>query len=123
MRPFLRRLGMLWRRGRGGQVVIFEGASDIERTRAFAKGAICGVLAASVLIVIAAPRTTSSVALVELERREELLRESNERAAQAIQVADVCLATANSLERTLSAYQVFLGREVSPDPSPLPAAD
>jgi hypothetical protein len=123
MRPFLRSLSRWYARRRGAQVVVFDGAAEIEKTRAFAKGAICGVLATTAVIVMAAPTRTSPSVLEEVERRESLLKESNQRAAQAIQVADMCLATATSLERTLSAYQTFLGRGEPPGPAPVANAD
>ncbi|MQA89603.1 MAG: hypothetical protein GEU90_05145 [Gemmatimonas sp.] len=110
-------------RWREGKRTVALAASGLERARAFAKGAICGILATTATIVFAAPRGTDAHVQLEFERQGALLRESTHRASQAIQVADVCLATATSLERTLAAYQAFLGGGKGTDDARLPVAD
>lgn len=110
MRAFLKGLSAWRARRKGAQIVVVDGAGELEKTQAFAKGAIFGVAVATAAVIIAAPAPNDSHLLEEIERREALLEESSQRAAQAIRVADVCLATANNLERTLAAYQTFLGR-------------
>jgi hypothetical protein len=107
MRAFLKGLSAWRARRKGAQIVVVDGAGELEKTQAFAKGAMAVATAA---VIIAAPAPNDSHLLEEIERREALLEESSQRAAQAIRVADVCLATANNLERTLAAYQTFLGR-------------
>lgn len=122
MNAILRRLAEWRGRRKGAQIVFFDGAAEIDRTRSFAKGAVFGALFATAAVAITAPTTVSPRMLDEIERRQALVTESQQRAAQAIQVADVCLTTAQNLERTLAAYQAFLGGDTR-DLSVLPAAD
>lgn len=109
MHAFLRRL-LEWKgRRQGAQFIIFDGAADFEKTTSFAKGAVTGVGLCAVAFALTAPTSMSPAVADELSRREDLLRESNQRAEQAMRVADVCVSTAQNLERTLSAYQAALG--------------
>jgi hypothetical protein len=109
MYAFLRRI-VEWRAKRkAAQVVIFDGAAEVEKTGAFAKGAITGIFATVVVFSLTAPSSLDPALAEEVTRREALLVESNLRAEQAMRVADVCLSTAQNLERTLSSYQAFLG--------------
>ena len=58
-------------------------------------------------VTLDAPGKLLSVA-PELERRELLLQEANGRLRQALEVADICLTTADQLEKTLTSYQALL---------------
>ena len=109
MERFLRRLAEWKGRKRGAQVIIFDGGAEVEKTRAFMKGVFVGSGIAVVAFVLTGPTTMDPALTEQIQRRDALLRESNSRAAQAIRVADVCLSTAQNLERTLATYQQFLG--------------
>ena len=52
-------------------------------------------------------RSTASMA-ARSSSRELLLREANGRLRQALEVADICLTTADQLEKTLTSYQALL---------------
>jgi len=109
MHAVLRRL-MAWRGRRlGAQIIVFDGAAELEKKTAFVKGAASGIFVATLLLALTAPTTVSPRLTEEIQRREMLLQVSNQRADQALQVADMCLSTAQNLERTLAAYQSFLG--------------
>lgn len=109
MHAVLRRL-MEWRGRRlGAQIIIFDGAAELEKKTAFVKGAASGIFVATLLLALTAPTTLSPRLTEEIQRREMLLQVSNQRADQALKVADICLSTAQNLERTLAAYQSFLG--------------
>jgi hypothetical protein len=45
----------------------------------------------------------------ELHVRERLLTETSQRLDQAVNVASVCLDTAERLEKTLDSYESYLG--------------
>ena len=109
MQALLRRFSEWKARQRGAHIVIFDGAADAEKTRSFLKGAFAGAGIAILAFAVTAPTTLDPALVEEIGKREVLVRESNERAAQALQVADVCLTTAQNLESTLAAYQAFLG--------------
>jgi hypothetical protein len=118
MHAVLRRL-MEWRGRRlGAQIIVFDGAAELEKKTAFVKGAASGIFVATILLALTAPSTLSPRLTEEIQRREMLLQVSNERADQALQVANMCLATAQNLERTLAAYQAFLGTGTSVASSP-----
>lgn len=109
MYPLLRRI-VEWKAGRkGAQVIIFDGGAEVEKTRAFVKGAATGGGVVILAFALTAPTTIDPSLADEIVRRERLLGESNRRAEQAIEVAAVCLNTAQNLERTLASYQDFLG--------------
>ena len=108
MKTLLRRIAE-WRAARtGAQIIIFDGGAEVERTRSFLKGTVLGATLTLGAFLLTAPTTTDARTVEELERRELLLREANERLRQALQVADVCLTTAAQLEKTLSGYQSLL---------------
>ncbi|HUE96383.1 MAG TPA: hypothetical protein VMN39_06965 [Longimicrobiaceae bacterium] len=109
MHAILRRFVEWKGRRQGAHIVIFDGASEIEKTRSFLKGTLAGVGIAILAFAVTAPTTLDPVLVEEIARREALVRESNARTEQALQVAEVCLTTAQSLDRTLAAYQAFLG--------------
>jgi gas vesicle protein len=88
----------------------------VERTRSFLRGTVVGSVLTLGAFLLTAPTTTDARTVEELQRREMLLREANERLRQALQVADVCLTTAAQLEKTLSGYQALLrGATTLPD--------
>lgn len=109
MDTLLRKLAEWKARQRGAQVIVFDGGSEVERSRAFLRGAFTGVGLTLAVFLLAGPRNGDPVAIQEAHHRGELLRDANRRLAQAVEVAEVCLATAENLERTLSSYQSFLG--------------
>jgi hypothetical protein len=109
MDTLLRRLAEWKGRRRAAQVIVFDGGAEVETTRAFAKGALSGIGVTLLIFLLTAPTITDSSSVAELERREHLLREANDRTNQAMSVARVCLATAEHLEQTLESYQAFLG--------------
>ena len=109
MDTLLRKLAEWKGRRKSAQIIIFDGAADIEKTRSFLRGALCGIVLAFVAVAIAAPNTADPVLLEEMQRREALLRDANERATQAMALVDVCMNTAQGMEQTLKSYQQFLG--------------
>lgn len=109
MREIMRRLADWNGRRKGAQIIIYDGASDVEKTRSFLKGAFVGAGISVIAFALTAPSSMEPVLAEEISRRERLVEESNERAQQAMQIADVCLSTAQNLENTLSVYQSFLG--------------
>ena len=108
MKTLLRRLAE-WKAGRSGaQVIIFDGAADVEKAGSFLRGSIFGAALTLGAFLLTAPTTTDARTVDELHRRELLLEEANRRLQQALQVADVCLTTAGQLEKTLTGYQTLL---------------
>jgi hypothetical protein len=103
---FLLRKVVEWKgRRKAAQIIVFDGAAEIERTRSFVKGCITGIVLAMGAFALAAPSVTSPTIMQELANRESLLDQANERADQAIVLADVCVRTAQGMEQTLSAYR------------------
>lgn len=95
-----------WKSRRGAaQVIVFDGGAEVERSRAFFRGMAVGAGCALAAVVLAAPAGPDRALLREARRRELLLREAEERVAQAVAVADVCLGTARSMEETLDDYR------------------
>lgn len=114
----LLRLIAEWKaRHRGAQVIVFDGGAEVERARAFLRGAFTGVGLTLTVFLLAGPRNGDPAAIEEARHRGELLLDANRRLTQAVEVAEVCLATAENLERTLSSYQSFLGSRVRPTSS------
>jgi hypothetical protein len=109
MDTLLRRLAEWKGRRKAAQVIVFDGGAEVATTRAFAKGALSGIGITFLVFLVTAPTLTDSSSVAELERREHLVREANDRTNQAMGVARVCLATAEHLEKTLESYQTFLG--------------
>lgn len=112
MDTLLRRFAEWKGRRRAAQVIVFDGGGEVERTRAFVKGAVTGITLCLLVFLLTAPSMTDSDLVVELRHREVLLTEANQRMKQAMTVANVCLNTAEQLEKTLSAYQTFLGGRI-----------
>lgn len=114
MDSLLRKLAEWKARSRAAQVIVFDGGAEVERSRAFVRGALTGIVITLGVFLLAAPQTADPVATEVAHHRGEMLRETNERLAQAVEVAQVCLSTAETLERTLSSYQTFLGGRPRP---------
>jgi hypothetical protein len=108
MNALLRRLAQWKGRRRAAQIIVFDGGAEVETSRAFLKGAVIGIGLTTVLFLVSAPGTSDEHLLDEIERRQALVREANQRLTQAVAIADVCLSTANQLEETLASYQAFL---------------
>lgn len=109
MNTLLRRLAE-WKAGhRGAQVIVFDGAAEVERTSSFVRGTVFGAALALGAFLLTAPTTTDARTMEELQHRELMLEEANRRLRQALEVAEVCLTTAGQLERTLTGYQALLG--------------
>lgn len=99
-----------WRgRRKAAQIIIFDGAAEIDKTRSFLRGALTGIAISFVAVAILAPSTIDPAAMDELQRREALVHDANARAAQAVALVDVCMNTAQGMEQTLKSYQQFLG--------------
>lgn len=109
MEKLLRRFAEWKARRRGAQIIIFDGGAEVEKTRSFMRGVFVGAGIAVVAFALTGPTAMDSALTDQIKRRDDLLRESNSRTVQAIRVADVCLSTAQNLERTLATYQQFLG--------------
>lgn len=93
---------------KAAQIIVFDGAAELERTRSFLQGAVTGVVLSFGLFALTAPTTADPRIVEEAQHREALLDESNQRLQQALIVADLCVTTAQKLEQTLETYQQFL---------------
>lgn len=109
MDTVLRMLAQWKGRRKAAQVIIFDGGAEVERTRSFLKGAFTGIVLATGAFLLTAPTTTDGRMVEQVAERERLLDDTNQRLAQAVKVADVCLNTAQDMERTLDSYESFLG--------------
>jgi hypothetical protein len=105
MDTILRKIAEWKGRRRAAQVIVFDGGADVEKTRAFVKGATTGIVTAVVVFFMMAPTTTDARVLEELRERQVLLDETSERLQQAMSVANVCLTTAERLDETIESYQ------------------
>jgi gas vesicle protein len=112
MNTLLRKLAEWKGRSKAAQIIVFDGGAEVERTRSFFKGASCGAALTLGVFLLTAPNSRDELLIEEVNRREMRLKEANERLVQAMAVADMCLNTAESLERTFSSYQSFLGARV-----------
>ncbi len=115
MNTLLRRIVEWKARRKAAQIIVFDGGAEVERTRSFFRGATCGAVLTLGLFLLSAPNSSDEHLLEEMNRRDERLRDANDRLMQAIAVADMCLSTAESLERTFSTYQGFLSARTSPN--------
>jgi hypothetical protein len=97
-------------RRKAAQIIVFDGAAEIERTRSFVKGCVSGILLTFGVFTLAAPSDTSPSILAELAAREALVEQANARAEQAVALADVCVRTAEGMEQTLSTYRQLVRR-------------
>jgi hypothetical protein len=109
MDTLLRKLAEWKARRRAAQVIVFDGGAEVERTRAFLKGALTGIALSFGVFLLTAPDATDAATLQELRHREALLHETDRRLQQALQVTDLCLSTADRLQRTVAAYEGYLG--------------
>ena len=116
MNTLLRKLAEWKGRRRAAQVIVFDGGAEVERTRSFLKGALTGIVISLGVFLMSAPSLPDAAVVEKLQQREQMLRETQQRLQQAMRVADVCLGTAEHLEKTLDAYQTFLGEPTSPPP-------
>lgn len=89
---------------KGAQIIIYDGASEIEKTRAFAKGSVAGIVMAFALVLLTAPTSMSPSLIAEVEQRERLLAEANQKIQEAVAISETCLNTAATMEETLKAY-------------------
>ena len=109
MEALLRRY-VEWRaHSQASHVIIYDGAAEVEKTRAFVRGALTGIALSFGVLLLAAPGTADSAVLAEAARRMELVRQAEARAQQAARITDACLVTAQRLDRTLADYQHALG--------------
>lgn len=125
MDTLLRRLVEWKARRKAAQVIVFDGGSEVERARAFLRGALTGIVLSAIIFVLTAPGLSDPHLIEEISHREALLEEANQRLSQALSVADVCLNTAQKMEQTLESYQAYLGGAFAPvprRPGSLPAA-
>ena len=114
MDTVLRKLAEWKARHRAAQIIVFDGGAEVERSRAFLRGALTGIVVTLGVFLLTAPRSVDALIVDEVSRRGDLLRESSDRLAQAVQVAQVCVSTAENLERTLASYQSILGGRSRP---------
>ena len=112
MDTLLRKLAEWKGRHRAAQVIVFDGGAEVETTRAFLKGATTGIVTALLVFVIMAPTSTDGRVIEELQERQVLVEETNERLQQAMAVAKVCLNTAERLDKTIDSYQSHLGAKL-----------
>lgn len=109
MNVLLRKYAEWKGRRKAAQIIIFDGAAEIEKTQAFGKGILAGMLAATGLYVMIAPTAVAPDLMREIALREVIVHEAQERVEEAIQLTALCLSTANGMERTLDSYQRLLG--------------
>ncbi|MBW3629852.1 MAG: hypothetical protein KY464_11210 [Gemmatimonadetes bacterium] len=114
MDTILRKIAEWKGRHRAAQVIVFDGGADVEKTRAFLKGAVTGIIMALLVFFMTAPTSTDARVIEELQERQELLDETNDRLQQAMTVANVCLNTAERLDKTIESYRSHLGAKLGP---------
>lgn len=105
MYTFLRWIAEWKSRRRAVQVIVFDGGAEVDRSRAFFRGVLVGGAGVLAAVLLTAPVDPDRAVMREAARREVLLRETEGRLAQALQVADACLGTAQTMERTLARYR------------------
>jgi hypothetical protein len=111
MEMLLRKYAEWKAKRKAAQVIIFDGAAEIDKTKAFAKGTIVGMLLTTFVYVLIAPSAVEPGLMREVSRREALLDEANQRVDEAVMITNLCLSTAQGMERTLESYQrLLLGR-------------
>jgi len=121
MNALLRRFVEWKGRRRAAQIIVFDGAGEYERARSFLRGSLTGAGLTLAAFLLSAPDAPDERLVSALDQRDESLKEANTRLAQALSVADICLSTAQDLERTLQAYQSLLGSRGLPVPAPAPS--
>lgn len=95
-------------RRKAAQIIVFDGGAEIDKARSFFRGTITGIVISSGIFLLTAPNAPDSALLAQARHREQLLRESDQRVKQAMAVTDVCLNTAEKVQRTLESYQQLL---------------
>lgn len=108
----LRKLAEWKGRSRAAQVIVFDGGAEVERTRSFLRGALAGIGLTSAVFLLAAPGGDDARLVEEVARQQTLLRQNQQQLDQAMQVAAVCLASAERLEGTVRSYENVLGGRV-----------
>ena len=96
-------------RRKAAQVIIYDGAAEYEKTRSLIVGIVVGALGMSFVFALMAPSAVDPHLLEAAQRRQLLAEEANQRADQAIQIAQLCLETASSMDHTLADYKKMLG--------------
>lgn len=110
----LLRVYAAWKgRRRAAQIIVFDGAAELETARAYLRGGLAGAGISLLLFMLMAPGTVSPDVLHEFEQREMLVREAQERSAQATSLVHACLRTAEGMEETVLAYRQMLGKPVA----------
>ena len=95
-------------RRKAAQVIIYDGAAEYEKTRSFVSGVVLGALGITILFSLTAPTAVDYEMLEQVRHRQALVDEANQRAEQAVQLAQVCVNTASRMDRTLAAYKEML---------------
>ncbi|HEX8691070.1 MAG TPA: hypothetical protein VF746_01410 [Longimicrobium sp.] len=95
-------------RRKAAQVIIYDGAAEYEKTRSFVRGIALGALGMTVVFALTAPTAVDPQLVEQSVRRQTLLMDANRRADEAVEVANLCLRTASSMEQTLHSYQEML---------------
>jgi hypothetical protein len=108
MNWLIRRLAELKGSRRGAQIIVFDGAAEVERSRSFLRGALTGVGLSALVFAMAAPSAMDPVMFEEMQRRGELVQEAHLRVNQASTLIGTCLDNAEKLERTLHSYRDLL---------------
>jgi len=96
-------------RSKAAQVIIYDGAAEYEKTRSYLRGLMVGAMGMTLLFALTAPTAVDFRLVEEAQRREILVHEANQRASQAVELAQLCLKTASSMDQTLASYQDMLG--------------
>lgn len=107
---FLRKLAEMKARQKAAQVIVFDGGSEVERSRSFLKGALTGIGLSTALFMLTAPRDVDTDMVEEVAEREALLRQTNQQLTQAVQVASVCIETATKMNEAIDSYESYLGK-------------
>ena len=82
----LRRIALWKGRRKSAQIIVFDGGGDVQRSRAFLKGALTGIAITAGLFALTAPNLPDAGLVEQLDRREDMLRYSNDRLSQAVRL-------------------------------------
>lgn len=91
-------------RRRAAQIIVYDGAAEIEKTRSFARGSVAGIVGTLAVVLLTAPTSLSPALLEQVEQRERLLQEAQGRLAQSVAISATCLNTAEAMGETLKTY-------------------
>ncbi|HEV2150102.1 MAG TPA: hypothetical protein VGR37_22080 [Longimicrobiaceae bacterium] len=97
-------------RRRGAQVIVFDGGSEVERSRAFFQGLCVGGGAVLLVGILTAPALSDPGLRAEAERRGVLLAEASRRTEEAVSITAACLQTAQTMRETLEGYREIVER-------------